>query len=427
MSRRGSTVLRDWKSESSSTSCDRGTSPASAGPVSVALLTGGDDRTYAHGLALALRAAGIEVDFIGSDRLDAPELHTDPGLCFLNLRGDQTESAGLFTKMRRILTYYWRLVRYASVARPHIFHILWNNKFEYFDRTLLMAYYRLTGRSVVLTAHNVNAAARDSRDSVLNRLTLQTQYLLCSGIFVHTGSMKSQLAQEFRVPDNRIHVIPFGVNDAAPKTELRRSEARDRLRIGREDRVLLFFGQIAPYKGLEYALAALQLLAEEDPHLKLLVAGKVKQGCESYWENIKQSLECDHTRRRVLQRIEHIPDADIEVYFKAADALVLPYTNIFQSGVPFLGFSFGLPVIATDVGELREDVIEGKTGLLCRPRDPDDLARAIRDYFQSDLYRSLDYHRPRIREFALKEHSWETVADVTASVYRQVLSATRGG
>ena len=65
--------------------------------------------------------------------------------------------------------------------------------------------------------------------------------------------------------------------------------------------------------------------------------------------------------------------------------MVIPYVDIFQSGVPFLAFSFGLPVIATDVGSLREDVTS-ETGLLCKPRDPADLARAITDFYRGELH-----------------------------------------
>jgi glycosyltransferase involved in cell wall biosynthesis len=62
--------------------------------------------------------------------------------------------------------------------------------------------------------------------------------------------------------------------------------------------------------------------------------------------------------------------------------------------------SFGLPVIATDVGSLRSDIMEAKTGFLCRANNPADLTRTIRTYFASDLYRNLEVRRSQIREFA---------------------------
>ena len=66
------------------------------------------------------------------------------------------------TKAQRILKYYLRLLRYAWSAKPKIFHILWNDRFQVFDRTALMLYYKLLRKRVVFTAHNVNAAARDN-------------------------------------------------------------------------------------------------------------------------------------------------------------------------------------------------------------------------------------------------------------------------
>jgi glycosyltransferase involved in cell wall biosynthesis len=109
------------------------------------------------------------------------------------------------------------------------------------------------------------------------------------------------------------------------------------------------------------------------------------------------------------------------LYFKAADLLVMPYTRIYQSGVLFLGYSFGLPAVVADVGSLREDVVEGETGYVCRPRDSADLARAIARYFSSDLYRDLPGRREQIRRSVAERHSWDTVSQLTSSVYQALL------
>jgi D-inositol-3-phosphate glycosyltransferase len=396
--------------------------PAAATAIRVALLTGPDDRSYALGLTSSLVARGICVDFIGSDQIDGPELHGTPLVEFLNLRGDQSHGASLASKVVRLLRYYLRLMVYAVRAEPRIFHILWNNKFEAFDRTLLMIYYRLFGRSVVLTAHNVNAAKRDGRDNAWNRVTLRVQYRLCSHIFVHTPRMQAELCEEFGVDADRISAIPFGINNTTPTTQLSGAQARERLGVRADARVMLFFGQIAPYKGLEHLVAALPQLMHDSRDLHLVVAGKVKTGHESYWEDIERSLSSPSLEGRVTTRIAHIPDNEVEVFFKAADVLVVPYVHIFQSGVPFLAYSFGLPVIATDVGSLKDDIVAGKTGAVCRPADPDDLARAIEEYFESDLFLCLGTERVKIQEFANQRYSWAKVADITELVYRRVLA-----
>src|ERR1700732_4704546 len=111
--------------------------------IEVALLTGGGDKPYAFGLATQLISKGVTLDIIGSDDLNCPEFRGNPRVNFLNLRGDQRPDASFGKKALRVLVYYFRLLRYALTAKPKIFHILWNNKFESFDRTLLMLYYKL--------------------------------------------------------------------------------------------------------------------------------------------------------------------------------------------------------------------------------------------------------------------------------------------
>ena len=128
---------------------------------------------------------------------------------------------------------------------------------------------------------------------------------------------------------------------------------------------------------------------------------------------------------KVLLRIEHIPDSEVEIYFKAADVLILPYVRIFQSGLPFLAYSFGLPVVATDAGGLAEDVVKGETGFICRSGDARSLTQAVHEYFDSELYESLPAARHRIREKALSRHSWNQVAAVTVNVYQHLLLEKR--
>jgi glycosyltransferase involved in cell wall biosynthesis len=393
--------------------------PASA--VKVGLLTGGGDRHYAFGLARALTSKGVHVDFIGGDQVDSPELHRDPRLNYFNFRRNGHEGASLIGKAWRLLHYYGRLLQYAGTAEPEIFHILWNNKWETFDRTLLLLYYRLRGRKIVLTAHNVNAGIRDGHDSALNRLTLRIQYHLCRHIFVHTAQMKRQLLAEFGVAQDAVSVIPYGINNAVPETGLTAQQAKARLGFKPDERVLLFFGNIAPYKGLEFLVAALERLIAQGGNYRLLIAGPVKPGCEKYAEQIRRAIEHGACRQRTIQRMTFIPDAETELYFKAADVSVLPYKHIFQSGVLFLGYSFGLPALAAEVGSLREDVVEGTTGFTFKPEDPDALASAINKYFASDLYRSLQVQRENIRRRIRRLHSWETVADITRDVYERLL------
>lgn len=369
---------------------------------------------------MALASKGVQLDIIGSDEVDTPDFHTNPHIRFLNLRGNQRRTASFAEKCRRILFYYVRLLQYAATARPAIFHILWNNRVEWLDRTLLMLYYKLLGKKIVMTAHNVNAGRRDSNDSAINRLTLRCQYSLCDHIFVHTDNMKSDLVADFNISSHIVTVLKHPINNAFPNTGLSPAEAKRRLGLHQDDKAILFFGRIQPYKGIEYLIDAFQQLDVISNTYRLIIAGEPQRGSEAYLDSLRKTIHSNTHASRIIQHLRFIPDDQMEMYLKAADVLVLPYKDIFQSGVLFLAFTYGLPVVASDVGSFREDIVDGHNGFLTVPGDSRDLARVIRNYFESDLYRHLDSRRPQLQENARRLYSWEPVGDLTCSAYSHV-------
>ena len=391
--------------------------------MAVSLLTAGTDRHYAYGLATALAREGADVELVGGSQIDCLEFHETPNLKFLEFRGSLSPDAPLLEKVSRISTYYLRLLRYSAIARPRIFHILWNNRFELFDRTLLMCYYRALGKRVVLTAHNVNTRRRDAEDSAMNRFTLGIQYRLANHILVHTERMKREVVSVFRVPAERVTTVTYGVNNAVPNTGLTSAEARQALGLRDTEKVILFFGRIRPYKGLEYLIDAFGRLPRVAQDYRLIIAGQADKA-DPYRAVVVDKTREDERNGRVLLNLEFIPDGDVEKYFKAADVLVLPYRDIYQSGILFLALRFGLPVLASDVGSLKDELLEGRNGFVFKPGDSADLADAIESYFQSDLYAHLDQRRTEIRNDAARRHSWESAARTTMDVYARLLAST---
>lgn len=102
----------------------------------------------------------------------------------------------------------------------------------------------------------------------------------------------------------------------------------------------------------------------------------------------------------------------------------MPYRNIYQSGILFLALSFGLPVLASDVGSLKDDIVEGRNGCVFKPEDSADLANTIERYFKSDLYAHLDQGRNEIRNEAARRYSWKAAARTTMNVYAQLLNSS---
>lgn len=390
--------------------------------IKVSLLTGGGDPTYALPLCSSITSRGIHVDFIAGDAMANAEAVKAVNCKYYNLRGDQNAHAPILGKFSRILTYYYKLIKYSVTTDSKLFHILWPSRLwpsrvVYLDRTILNMFYKMLGKQLVYTAHNINEGERDNNDTFLNRLTLRFLYKFVDHIFVHTDKMKLQLIDGFHICDNKVTVIPFGINNVVPNSGLTEIEAKKILRVANHHKTLLFFGLIAPYKGLEFLVSALSMLKSTENNWRLLIAGSIKKGHEKYWANIENMIELHGLSSNIIKTIEYIPDQNVERYFKAADVAILPYRHIFQSGVLLLAYNFGLPVIAADVGALRRDIIEGETGFIFRPESSEDLAEKISQYFGSDLYEKLNVNRKKIMDYANEQYSWRTVGEITHAVY----------
>jgi len=387
--------------------------------VKISLLTGGEPH-YQTGLVFGLSEQDLVIDVIGDDSLAASPIMRRPRVNFKHLRRRLESDGSLSQKLFRVTAYYLRLINYAARTDSRLIHIQWPYKLVFLDRTVLNVYYKALGKKIVFTAHNVDQGARDGAHLWRNRSSLLFLYKIVDHVIVHTNKMKRDLANGFGISESKVSVIPHGVNCAVPESAVTREEARRVLRLPDGKRALLFFGLISPYKGLEYLITALARLRREKQEVSLVVAGRIKE-CEPYWHEVCRSIQCEGLSNDVMIHTKHIPDESVEIYFKAADVLIMPYRNIFQSGVLFLAYRFGLPVIATDVGSLREDVIEGKTGHICKPEDPDDLAKTIGRYFASDLFKDLENRRQQIRDYAHQRYSWSRIGEMTRKVYEKVM------
>jgi D-inositol-3-phosphate glycosyltransferase len=386
----------------------------------VAVFTGGGDSHYAIPLVCSLSRPGMRIDVIGSDEFDSAPLRGATNVVLHKLHTANRSGDRLGVKLRRLIATYIGIATYAARTDARIFHILWLNRVVV-DRLLLVAYFKLLGKTLVFTAHNIDIGERDGRASLLGRCTLRFMYNCMDHIFVHTEKMKLQLEQDFHVPPGNVTVIPFGLNTVIPESQLSREAARKRLGIGPDERILLFFGNITPYKGVEYLVQALAILIRRGLAARLIVAGRVKdRHSADYHAAVEKLIDELAIASSIVAKSEFIPDDEVGVYFNAADVCVLPYTIVFQSGVLVLSYGFGCPVVATDVGSVRDDVIEGRTGFLCRPKDPAHLAESLARYFDSDLCRNPVRTREDIRRFARGKYSWEPIASVTMSVYSTI-------
>ena len=246
---------------------------------------------------------------------------------------------------------------------------------------------------------------------------LFTKYFLasCHGFITMSDKvMKDLRSFEKKKPAvQTLHPLYDSFGEAMPKQAARKElESRTGKKTGNET-LLLFFGFIRKYKGLDLLFEAMHLIKEKQPgiqNLKLIVAGEFYED-RKYYDELIQKLDIADL---LLLKTDYIPEQDVKIYFGAADVVIQPYRNATQSGVTPLAYHFEKPMIVTNVGALADYVPHRKAGLVTAP-DPSSIADAILEYQQL----GENYFIPHLR--AEKEkYSWQklvkAITDLAGSI-----------
>ena len=191
---------------------------------------------------------------------------------------------------------------------------------------------------------------------------------------------------------------PLYDNFGAPVSK---EEARKTLGLDPDDRIILFFGFIRKYKGLDILLEAMKIIRQQNKNIKLLVAGEFYEDEKPYRELIEKYALHDV----LILRTEFIADKDVKFYLCAADAVVQPYRNATQSGVTPLAYHFEKPMIVTNVGSLPSLVPDGKVGLVAEP-EAGAIAAAVMRYFEL----GENYFIPHLRS-EKEKYSWHQMTE----------------
>ena len=182
-----------------------------------------------------------------------------------------------------------------------------------------------------------------------------------------------------------------------------RSQAQARLALGLPEvgRIILFFGFIRRYKGLDLLLEAMADPRIAAAGILLLVAGEFYEDEAPY----QALLDRPEIRERVILRTNFIPDSQVRNYLCSADLVVQPYRSATQSGVTPLAYHFEVPMLVTRVGALPDMVPDGKVGIVCEP-DPVSIADGILRFYDT----GVDHFIPHIRS-EKKKYTWQRVQD----------------
>ncbi len=267
---------------------------------------------------------------------------------------------------------------------------------------------------LVYTVHNLNH--HDDHYPDLETLANRWLFDHADAIHVHDDASAEAVAAQYGRRE-RVYIVPHGHYLHTYPNTIDRRTARQRLHLKPDAFIYLCLGQVRPYKGLDQLISA--FIERDDATTELVIAGRISSA--TYAEHLL-ALANAHPGIRLFP--DYIADEDLQLFFNAADACVLPYRRVTTSGAALLAFSFGKPIVAPAIGPF-PDLIAGDNGVLFPPDNgstpapilagPPSVAAALQHI------RQLDPERARAAALATAaSRDWTTLGAQHATLYRTI-------
>jgi glycosyltransferase involved in cell wall biosynthesis len=356
--------------------------------------------SFDFGEYCARLASGIALDPDTSVHLFLPDYEAEPYLPILSKSVElQTFKKPRLRQPFRQFRMVTRLVRQIRKFNPDVIHLqlghLWFNA----------ALPLLGDRPLIVTVHDSSIHVGDGDSNKTPQWVHDRACYRARQRIVHAPQVKESLLRRLRIPSSSVHVIPH----------IRIGDDAVREQASVEEPLILFFGRIWAYKGLEYLIRAEPLITSKVPQAKIVIAGRGED-----FDRYRRMMV--HPDRFIVYN-EYVSDEKRAELFHRASVVVLPYIEASQSGVIPIAYHFGKPVIATEVGGLPDMVDHGRTGYLVPPCDPNALAKALILLLQDAELRRQFGENGRRKINA--ECAPEVVARKTRNVYLHALGGTR--
>ena len=296
-----------------------------------------------------------------------------------------------------ILSTIFQIIKQIKTFNPDVIH------FQVLGTVLCLIFPFLKKYPLVGTFHDVKPHVGE--ESLLHRFVMYCAIKYSNQIIVHGEKLKEQMIKEYNIPSEKVHAIPIGEHRVTPFKIYEREDLKE------DGNLILFFGRIWEYKGLEYLIKAEPLISKEVPDAKIIIAGT--------GENFKKYENMMVNKDNFIVRNRYISYKEGAELFQRCSLVVLPYIEASQSGVIPTAYGFKKPVVVTDVGSIPEIVDDGVTGFIVPPRNPEALAYAIIKLLKNEKLRK------EMGENAYKklktDLSWDNIAEKTIEVYEKAI------
>jgi len=322
-----------------------------------------------------------------------------------------------FLKISRLWLVRIKIIFFLLWKRPHIIHFQWliDKKNDFYFMKILKI-FRFT---IVYTAHNL---LPHDGNSQIDQIIFRRIYSVSDKIIVHSENNKRDIVDIFKIDQKKVDIVPHGSFDVLyTDKHITKSIAREKIEIPDGKRVILFFGLIRKYKGLEYLVSAFHNIKEELENTVLLIVGNIHNENSDDFKFYLDFIDRISHDDDIICINEYVHFEKINFYFLASDVVVLPYIKTYTSGVLLAAYAAGRPVIVTDTGALNEVVEVGKSGFIVPPKDVDALAQAIvKTLSDPDQMEKMGNYAKYLSETV---YSWSNIASRTINVYQSLNSS----
>lgn len=264
--------------------------------------------------------------------------------------------------------------------------------------------------NVAITVHDV--IPFDNRPFEMK--SLNKIYSRADALLIHTETSKKLFQKEYSAK-TPISCITQGFCLKSDYKRIDHETAKEHFNIPSDAIVFLYYGTIRPSKGIDILIKAVHKAQECNKKIFLLAAGALHRvNEEELRKEIKEELSVDSS----LVNIGFVPQEEEQWYFSAADVLCLPYLEVTQSGVAQLGLMYELPIIATDVGEMRDVCRDGLNGIIVRPGNSEQFSDAIMQFAEDNKFRL--HASNKSKELGEKEFSLRIKAERVQKAYEDI-------
>ncbi len=321
----------------------------------------------------------------------------------------------------RLIYQLMRLTHYLVRSRPDVVQF---GEVEYPFEGLFLQYMKWRGLKLAQICHEF-----ESRETqgLMARLADRMKVIVFQSfdiIFLHGASNLNKFNSLYpMIPRERLHEIVHGNEQIFPQpsdVEAQRAAAQQKYGLNDANRLVLFFGTLTPSKGLPDLIKAFEGVSTHNPSARLLIAGMPTKYMDM--NALFRQVEELHLRDAVIFDSRYLAMEEIAPLMFRADVVVLPYLNSSQSGAVQVAYSFGRPVVATNVGAFPDVIDDGLSGFLVPPASPRELGKAITTII-NDKERAAEMGR-YAKHLSETKFAWPPIARNILEVYARHIKAT---